>query len=125
MENSIKKVLVCTDASERKPDGVAFSIELDNGMIAFDVCYNGNIKNISESIVLNDRILGILKKLSTSMRITAEHNIFNFDGSDPEALLHSLSSNNYLRELCKFMGLGENYTCKNFEVQIQYYEPKN
>ena len=49
MANSIKSVLVCKDKSERKPDGVAFSIELDNGMIAFDVCYNGNIKNISES----------------------------------------------------------------------------
>lgn len=40
MANSIKSVLVCKDKSERKPDGVAFSIELDNGMIAFDVCYN-------------------------------------------------------------------------------------
>ena len=48
MENcSIKTVLVCTDKSEQKPDGVAFSIELDNGMIAFDVCYNGNIKTLA------------------------------------------------------------------------------
>lgn len=47
MENcSIKTVLVCTDKSEQKPDGVAFSIALDNGMIAFDVCYNGNIKTL-------------------------------------------------------------------------------
>ena len=121
MANSIKSVLVCKDKSERKPDGVAFSIELDNGMIAFDVCYNGNIKNISESVVLNDRILGSLKGLSSSMRMAAERKIFTFDGRDPGALFNTLSSNCYLRELCKFMGLDRN-ECgrRNFEVQIQY-----
>lgn len=126
MENSIKKVLVCTDASERKPDGVAFSIELDNGMIAFDVCYNGNIKNISESIVLNDNILGSLRGLSSSMRIAAERPVFTFDGRDPKALFNTLGSNYYLRDLCMFMGLDrDDCPRKNFEVQIQYYEPKN
>ena len=117
---TIKNVLVCTDKSERKPDGVAFSIELNNGMIAFDVCYNGDIKNISESIVLNDKILGILKGLSGSMRIAAERKIFTFDGRDPDALFHTLSSNSYLRELCEYT-----HSDRNFEVQIQYYEPKN
>lgn len=121
MENcSIKTVLVCTDKSERKPDGVAFSIELDNGMIAFDVCYNGNIKNISESIVLNNKILGILKGLSRSIEIALERKLFTFDGRDPDAMLHTLRSNPYLRDLCKYMQSEE-----NFEVQIQYYEPKN
>ena len=121
MENcSIKTVLVCTDKSEQKPDGVAFSIELDNGMIAFDVCYNGDIKNISESIVLNSKILGILKGLSRSIEIALERKIFTFDGRDPDVMLHTLSSNPYLRDLCKYMQSEE-----NFEVQIQYYEPKN
>lgn len=123
MGNSIKRVLICTDKSEWKPDGIAFTIELDNGMVAFDVCYNGNIKNISESIVLNDQILNSLKGLSRSMRIASERQIFTFDGRDPETLLHTLSSNNYLRKLCKFMGFDRG-DCqrKNFEVQIQYYE---
>lgn len=127
MDNSyIKSVLVYTDKSERKPDGVAFSIELENGMIAFDVCYNGNIKNISESIVLNDRILDSLKGLSSSMRVATERNIFTFDGRDPGALFNTLSSNWYLRKLCEFMGLDRNERGrKDFEVQIQYYEPKN
>lgn len=121
MENcNIKTVLVCTDKSEQKPDGVAFSIELDNGMIAFDVCYNGNIKNISESIVLNNKILGILEGLSRSIEIALERKIFTFDGRDPDAMLHTLSNNPYLRDLCKYMQSEE-----NFEVQIQYYEPKN
>ena len=121
MENcSIKTVLVCTDKSEQKPDGVTFSIELDNGMIAFDVCYNGDIKNISESIVLNSKILGILKGLSRSIEIALERKLFTFDGRDPDAMLHTLSSNPYLRDLCKYMQSEE-----NFEVQIQYYEPKN
>lgn len=121
MENcSIKTVLVCTDKSEQKPDGVAFSIELDDGMIAFDVCYNGNIKNISESIVLNSKILGILKGLSRSIEIALERKLFTFDGRDPDAMLHTLSGNPYLRDLCEYMQSEE-----NFEVQIQYYEPKN
>ena len=121
MENcSIKTVLVCTDKSEQKPDGVAFSIELDNGMIAFDVCYNGDIKNISESIVLNSKILGILEGLSRSIEIALERKLFTFDGRDPDAMLHTLSSNPYLIDLCKYMQSEE-----NFEVQIQYYEPKN
>lgn len=123
---SIKTVLVCTDKSEQKPDGVAFSIELDNGMIAFDVCYNGNIKNISESIVLNDRILGGLKGLSGSMRTAAKHSIFTFDGRDPEALFNTLGSNCYLRELCKVMGLDRDECPRRiFDVRIQYYEHEN
>ena len=123
MGNSIKRVLICTDKSEWKPDGIAFTIELDNGMVAFDVCYNGNIKNISESIVLNDRILGSLKGLSGSMRMAAKRPIFTFDGRDPEALFNTLGSNYYLRELCKFMGLDrDDCPRKDFDVQIEYYE---
>ena len=126
MENCIKCILVCKDKSEQKPDGVSFSIELENGMIAFDVCYNGNIKNISESIVLNNRILKILTGLSRSIEIAAERKLFTFDGRDPDAMLHTLSGNPYLGDLCEFMGLDKNDPPRrNFEVQIQYYEPEN
>ena len=118
--NKKKHIVLCTDPSEHKPDGIFFSVMLPSGIVAFDVCYNGDIKNISESIVLNSKILGILKGLSRSIEIALERKLFTFDGRDPDAMLHTLSSNPYLRDLCKYMQSDE-----HFEVRIQYYEPKN
>jgi len=100
-----KHIVVCTDPSEYKPDGIFFSVMLPSGIVAFDVCYNGDIKNVNESVVFTEQIFSYLAKMSKSMRVYLENGGFNFDGDEHyEKMGSALYCNSpYIRGLIEFL----------------------
>ena len=103
--NKKKHIVVCTDPSEHKPDGIFFSVMLPSGIVAFDVCYNGDIKNVNESVVFTEQILSYLTKMSKSMRMYLENGEFDFDSKEKyEKIGSALYCNSpYIRDLVKFL----------------------
>ena len=77
-----KHIVVCTDPSEYKLDGIFFSVMLPSGIVAFDVCYNGDIKNVNESVVFTEQILFYLAEISKTMKTCLENSEFDFDGDE-------------------------------------------
>ena len=104
MDKNINPVLVCVDKSEQHPDGIAFSVTLPSGIVAFDVCYNGTIKNVKESVVFTEQILYNLSKLAGLMKRGADNGVFDFDDDyEPTAIIYALYSNKYFRNLVNLM----------------------
>lgn len=92
MENcSIKTVLVCTDKSEQKPDGVAFSIELDNGMIAFDVLQNFLPEKIHTITTSDLKVISDIDNITVNNESTVYKMVTNKDPYETNEVYGNLS----------------------------------
>lgn len=105
MDKNINPISACVDKSEQHPDGIAFSVMLPSGIVAFDVCYNGTVKNVNESVVFTEQILSYLTKMSKSMRMYLENGELDFDSEEKYEKIGSVLYCNspYIRDLVKFL----------------------
>ena len=104
MDKNINPVLVCVDKSEQHPDGIFFSVMLPSGIAAFDVCYNGTVKNVNESVLLTEQIIFYLAKISKSMKVYLENKAFDFGTECNKGSSFVLNCNSpYLKNLIKLL----------------------